>query len=63
MMSAERPEVGEDTFGVRETDGVEGLEGRVEGQSISLPGFMCAYVCVVHAYLKNTTGIPATPGL
>lgn len=34
MMSAERPEVGEDTFGVRETDGVEGLEGRVEGQSI-----------------------------
>lgn len=34
MMSAERPEDGEDTFGVRETDGVEGLEGgRVEGQS------------------------------
>ena len=27
MMSAEGPEDGEDTFGVREPDGVEGLEG------------------------------------
>ena len=34
MMSAERPEDGEDTVGVRETDGVEGLEGWAwEGQS------------------------------
>ena len=61
MMSAERPEDGEDTFGVRETDGVEGLEGWACGGSVpTLPGFssVCAYVWAVHMYLKNMTGIP-----
>ena len=65
MMSAERPEDGEDTFGVRETDKVEGLEGWACGGSVpTLPGFssVCAYVWAVHMYLKNMTGIPATPG-
>ena len=60
-MSAERPEDGEDTFGVRETDGVEGLEGWACGGSVpTLPGFssVCASLQSCPALCDPIDGSP-----